>query len=298
MTGFLLIDKPQGLTSFDVVARVRRLAHTKKCGHTGTLDPMATGVMVVAVGNCTRFIELIPSHDKEYDASLAFGVRTDSFDVSGNVTERSALRPSKEETERVLSCFVGEITQLPPMFSAVKKDGRRLYELAREGKEVERESRMVRVYSAGITDFDEENGHCSLKISCSSGTYVRTLIDDLGLKLGCFAAMTALRRTMANGVRIENCLSLERLNEMAAEGTLESALMPADSLLAYNNVVVSESQARRFKNGGELDLERIRQNVSGGYCRVYSEDGTFCGIGDADVACGVLNVKRVFQRED
>lgn len=294
MNGFVLIDKPQDITSFIAVAKCRRIFSVKKCGHTGTLDPMATGVLVVALGNSTRFIELIPGHNKGYTATFRLGTRTDTLDITGEVLETAEVNCNHKDVENALSSFVGKISQLPPMYSAIKQDGKRLYELARQGIEVERKSREVEIFSAELESYDDENHEYTINVSCSSGTYIRTLIDDIGVKLGTFAVMTALRRTMANGVEIGECYTYEKLEQMKENGTLETAVIPVDKLLDYPKITVSDSQAKRFSNGGELDLNRVKQIKTDGYYCIYSPSGDFCGVGEAVASEGVLKVKRVY----
>ena len=202
MTGFIILDKPEGITSFIGGAIVRRVTGEKKTGHTGTLDPIATGVLPVAVGgNAPRFIELLPSHDKGYRASFKLGTTTDTLDITGTVLSTCDNIPDEDEVKKAISHFQGAIEQLPPMYSAIKKDGKRLYELARQGIEVEREKRIVTIYSCEFVSF--ENGEYTIDVKCSKGTYIRSLISDIGEMLGCGAVMTALRRTLSNGFSID-----------------------------------------------------------------------------------------------
>lgn len=294
MNGFVFIDKPEGFSSFQAVAKCRRIFDTKKIGHTGTLDPMATGVLVVAVGNSTRFIELIPSHDKAYEATFKLGIQTDTLDITGNVINEADVHCSKDDVLQVLKCFQGKINQLPPMYSAIKQDGKRLYELARQGINVERKEREIEIYSIEMTAGNEETNEYRIAVSCSSGTYIRTLIDDIGNKLGCYAVMTALRRTSANGADIKECYTFDDLEKLKENNKLEEILIPVDELLDYPKVTVSDPQGKRFNNGGELDLIRVRQIKENGMYRVYSQSGQFCGIGKADIEEKLLKVKRVY----
>ena len=224
MNGILCIDKPQDFTSFDVVAVMKRLLCTRKVGHTGTLDPMATGVLPILAGSATRAAELLPSHDKEYEAGFQLGITTDTQDIWGTVVESRPVFSKKDEIQALLPRFTGEILQLPPMYSAVKKDGKRLYELARQGIQVEREARKVTVFTLALTGAREETGEYTLSISCSAGTYVRTLIHDLGQALGCGAVMTSLRRTKACGFSLDDCLTLEEARALSEKGTLGDRL--------------------------------------------------------------------------
>ena len=294
MTGIILIDKPKDITSFGAVARVRRICGEKKCGHTGTLDPMATGLLTVMLGGATRFSELLPSHDKAYRAEFRLGTVTDTLDITGKVLETRPISANAAQVAAALAEFVGEIEQLPPMYSAVSINGKRLYDLARQGVEVEREPRRVTVYSAEILEANESAGEYAVSVECSSGTYIRTLISDLGEKLGCGAVLTELRRTAANGFKIDSAVTLEALSQAAESGELDRLIIPVDRALEeYPIITVSAAQARRFGNGGELSLERLKYPRTLGLFRIYDPDGAFMGlgeIGDGDS----LKVKRVF----
>lgn len=292
MTGIIIIDKPQGITSFGAVARVRRICGTKKCGHTGTLDPMATGVLTVMLGGATRFCELLESHDKSYIASFRLGTVTDTLDITGAVLESREVNSTERQVREAAESFVGEIDQLPPMYSAVSVNGQRLYDLARQGIEVERTPRKVKIFSIDFLSANAETGEYEIAVSCSSGTYIRTLIADIGEKLGCGAVMTALCRTSANGFDISDSVTLEQLEAAANEGRLGELTLPVDKALGgYGSVTVTPAQASRFLNGGELFLARLK--ISGeGLFRVYSPQGDFLGIGETQDE--YLKVRRVF----
>ncbi|MBQ3005972.1 MAG: tRNA pseudouridine(55) synthase TruB [Clostridia bacterium] len=295
MTGIILLDKPEGITSFGAIARVRRICSEKKCGHTGTLDPMATGVLTIMLGGATRFCELLPGHDKAYAASFRLGTVTDTLDITGKVLETREVTATAEQVKEKLAEFVGEISQLPPMYSAVSVDGKRLYELARQGIEVERKARQVTVYSIELLSENEKSGEYSISVECSSGTYIRTLISDLGEALGCGAVMTALRRTKANGFGIENAVTLEELADAAENGTLENLVIPVEKALEdYPVIKVSAAQAKRFSNGGELDLQRLKYPRMLGYFRIYDPENRFIGLGEIGTGDS-LAVKRVYQ---
>lgn len=297
MTGIIILDKPKGITSFGAVARVRRLCSEKKCGHTGTLDPMATGVMTVMLGNTTRFIELLPSHDKAYTASFRLGTVTDTLDITGNVLETRRVDSTAEQVREALKSFEGEISQLPPMYSAVSVNGQRLYDLARQGIEVERKPRQVTVYSIEMLSADEDNGEYSIAVECSSGTYIRTIIADLGEMLGCGAVLTDLRRTKANGFSIENAVTLEELENAVNNGNIGSVLIPVDRALEdYPVIKVSAAQAKRFSNGGELDLQRLKYPRMLGLFRIYDPENNFIGLGEIGTGDS-LSVKRVYKGE-
>lgn len=292
MTGIIPLYKEENITSFFAVAKLRKIAGEKKAGHTGTLDPNATGVLPVALGGATRFIELLPTHTKAYEATFKLGVRTDTLDIWGEVLETSDKEASFEEIKEAAKSFSGEIEQLPPMFSALKKDGVRLYELARQGKEVEREKRKCHIYS--LTVGEAQDGEYSLTCECSAGTYIRTLISDIGDMVGTGAVMTSLKRTYACGVNIDECYTLSRLQEMRDKGEIEKAVIPVDKLLqSYPEVTVSDSQATRFSNGGDLAAIRVKSLSGYGIYRVYGKN-KFLGLGEYLEGSESLTVKRVF----
>lgn len=293
MNGILIIDKPAQFTSFDVIAVVRRLTGQRKAGHTGTLDPNATGVLPILLGEATKTQDLILNHDKTYVAGFTLGITTDTLDIWGNVRSEQEVQCSQAEIEKIIPEFVGEIEQIPPMYSAVQKNGQRLYDLARKGIEVERESRKVTVYSIELLNFDGKTQSGTLEISCSKGTYIRTLIDDIGSKLGCGAIMTSLRRTQACGYSIEQAVTLEKVKELAESGELLQHINSIESLfMQCGYVAVSDAQARRFQNGGALDISRTylaKCDVKNGTVyRVKSRDNRFLGLGIADTDSGLL----------
>lgn len=297
MTGFVFLNKEEGITSFIAAAKMRRIFSEKKAGHTGTLDPMATGVLPIALGNATRFIELIPSHDKAYRATFILGKTTDTLDITGKVLSENEVTAVKEDVEKALGKFRGEIMQLPPMYSAIKKNGVRLYELARQGIEIERESRKVTVYSLELVSSDEEKNEYVIDVECSSGTYIRSLISDIGEELKCGAVMTSLMRTKANGVSIEKCFTVEDLQILKDEGRLSEALTKVDEFISYDKLKVSAPQAKRFSNGGELDTNRFGGKKEPGLYCVYSPENEFLGIGEIDSERISLSPKRVYRGE-
>ena len=299
MNEVLLIYKPQEFTSFDVVAVVRRLAGQKKIGHTGTLDPNATGVLVVLLGNATKAQDLILNHDKTYIADFRLGITTDTLDIWGEVTNEKKSSVTGEDIQNILPEFTGEISQIPPMFSAVQKNGQRLYDLARQGIEVERESRNVIIYSLELLGFDEETQCGKLKVACSKGTYIRTLIDDIGRKLGAGAVMTALRRTSACGFDISDCITLDSARELAENSKLEERLLSVESLFeSLGYVSVSDAQAKRFSNGGALDIDRTylkKLDVNdGNIFRVKDRKNNFLGLGIIDLEKRLLKIFKLF----
>lgn len=280
MNGIICIDKPQEMTSFAVCAMLRRLTGEKRIGHAGTLDPMATGVLPVMLGRATRAIPLLPTHDKAYRATMRFGCVSDTLDVWGEVTETGKSAPTRDEIEAVLPRFRGEILQIPPMTSALKKDGVRLYELARRGIEVEREARPVTIYSLDVVSYDEASGELVVDCACSAGTYIRTLCDDLGCVLGCGAVMTALRRTAAAGYTLADALTADECKLLAERGELEEKILAVETAFAvYPSVSVTDAQARRFANGGALALDRLGNQTVDGVVRVLTPNGVFLGLG-------------------
>ena len=298
MNGVIVIDKPADFTSFDVIAVVRRLTGQRKTGHTGTLDANATGVLPVLLGAATKAQDRIPNHDKSYLAQFRLGLTTDTLDIWGEVKTETPCFVTEDDVRSLLPRFSGEIMQVPPMYSALKKDGQRLYDLARKGVEVEREARPVTVYRLELVSFDSETQTGELAVSCSKGTYVRTLIDDIGQALGVGAVMTALRRTEACGFSLSDCVTLDRLRQLCEEGSADSVLLPTDSLFAvYPKLTVSDAQATRFSNGGALDLSRTAlKNTAddGALCRVYAKSGRFLGLGRVCTNENLLKIEKLF----
>ena len=279
MDGIVCIDKPEGMTSFLCVAILRRLLGVKKVGHAGTLDPNATGVLPLLVGRATKTLDRLPVHDKSYTATLRFGAVSDTLDIWGEVTETGVPLPTRAAIEAALPAFRGAIMQVPPMTSALKKDGVRLYELARQGIEIQREARPVTIYELELLDYNEAAGELTIHCACSKGTYIRTLCDDLGRMLGCGAVMTALRRTAAAGYTLEDCITVDEAKELAETGLLSSRILPIETILAaYPAITVSAPQAQRFRNGGALDLVRLKATVEGPV-RVYDPDGVCIALG-------------------
>ncbi len=299
MNGIIVIDKQKEYTSFDVVAVMRRLLKQKKVGHTGTLDPMATGVLPILVGNATKAQSLLPDTDKTYLASFELGITTDTLDSTGNVFSTCSFSVSREELTSKLTQFCGDILQIPPMYSAVKQKGKRLYELAREGITVEREKRPVTIRKISLCEFDEANGCGKLEITCSKGTYIRTLCADLGDALGCGAIMTGLRRTEACGFPISSSITLEQAKKLAEEGNLEDRLISVSQLFAvYPDVHVTKAQAVRFQNGGGLSLDRVflkHGNADEQRYRVFGPKDSFLGLGMVSHRKEELSVLQLFR---
>ncbi len=299
MNGVLIIDKPQDFTSFDVVAVMRRLCQERKIGHTGTLDPMATGVLPLLLGKATRAASLLEDTDKEYIAGFQFGVETDTQDSTGKVMRQSKTKATKEQLLAILPQFTGDIMQVPPMYSAVSKDGQRLYKLARQGIEIERDSRPITIEKLIVNEFDETTQTGSLTVSCSKGTYIRTLCADIGIALQSFGIMTSLRRTRAAGFSLSDSVSLEEARRLSAEGTLEQKVLPVERLFeTYEALAVTTAQAARFCNGGGLSLERTgllqQQKTDCNIVRVYSPDRIFLGLAKVNLEKAELGILKLF----
>jgi tRNA pseudouridine55 synthase len=292
MTGIIPLKKSENMTSFLAVKRVRGITGEKKCGHTGTLDPMATGVLPVALGGATRFIELLPTHIKAYKATFKLGVKTDTLDIWGEVTEESKKTATMEQILEILPQFTGKIKQVPPMYSALKKDGVRLYELARQGVEVEREERECEIYCLEVEKISENE--FSLYTECSSGTYIRSLIYDIGEVLGVGATMTSLNRSFACGISEDECITLQELENFRDNNELEKVVISVDKILSgYPKINVTKPQGVSFKNGGELLKNRLKGEVPSGFIRVYC-DNEFLGLGEILPESENLTVKRVY----
>ena len=248
MNGIINIYKEAGYTSFDVVAKMRGILKIKKMGHTGTLDPDATGVLPVCIGNGTKLVELFSDHEKEYIAELKLGVATDTQDLSGEILKTSPVEVSCEEIREAILSFVGEYMQLPPMYSAVKVNGKKLYELAREGKEVERKARLVSFREIEILSM--ELPVVKIRVVCSKGTYIRTLCNDIGEKLGCFGAMKSLVRTRVGRFKLEEAITLEELEQYRDAGKLAEIILPPDSIFMHLPAVYAKAENCRFLDNG------------------------------------------------
>ena len=286
--GIIVIDKPQDWTSMDVCAKLRGLFHEKRIGHAGTLDPMATGVLPVFVGRATRAVEFASEGDKEYLAGLRLGTVTDTQDTSGRVLEEHPVSVTREELEAALAPFRGEIQQLPPMYSAIKVNGKKLYELARKGREVERKPRAITIHSLEV-EGQESATDFLIRVRCSKGTYVRTLCHDIGQALGCGGTMYSLRRTMAAGFTLEDALPLEQVLQAEDPASL---LLGVDAYFAGRPVLILKPAAeKKVRNGMTLVLPDA---PSAGEYRVYSEAGEFLAL--SRVSQGkLITIKSFFQ---
>lgn len=298
--GILLIDKPQGYTSFDVVARMRGMLSTRKVGHAGTLDPMATGVLPIFVGRGTKCCDILPNQDKRYRASFRLGTVTDTQDITGRVIEEKQVTASQEDVEKALESFRGKIQQIPPMYSAVQVNGRRLYDLARQGIEVERKPREIEIYEMALLENEAEHTY-TIDVHCSKGTYIRTICHDIGQLLGCGAVMTRLRRTMASGFLLEECVTLEQANALAGTGELYSRLIPVEEAFrSLPAILLGADQARMFRNGVRLDAGRCRittQSPENRY-RVLGPENHFLGTAHIASETQALICDKLFATEE
>lgn len=279
MTGVIAVDKPQSFTSFDVVAVIRGCLHTKKVGHGGTLDPMATGVLPIFVGGATKAVDILPDTGKSYRAGFRLGVTSDTLDIWGALSQQVEVSVPPEKVSGVFSRFIGETQQIPPMYSALKVNGQKLCDLARRGIEVERKPRPITITRLELTEFDGRDG--VLEMDCSSGTYVRSLIDDVGRALGTGAVMTSLVRTRSCGFTLSQCTPLEQLRETPYE-ELCGLIRPVDAAFApYTRVDLDAAQERLYMNGVRLDLNRVKGAPESGMCRIYTQQG-FVGVARAE----------------
>lgn len=291
MNGIIVIDKPKGKTSHDMVSFMRRMTKIRRVGHTGTLDPMATGVLPVCIGSSTKIADMLTLSDKGYRAEFVLGKTTDTLDAEGAVTaEYSTAGVTETMICEAAMKFVGEIEQIPPMYSAIKQNGKKLYELARQGIEVERKARTVTIHSIRILDVDLERMSVSMDVLCSKGTYIRTLCDDIGKALGTGAYMTALRRTKTGCFDIEDAYTTEEIEKMRDEGTLESALRSPDSMFEeYKALKLNEKQTKSIMNGVRMTWRGENEGES---FRLYGNDGTFLAV--AELREGRLCIVKTF----
>jgi tRNA pseudouridine55 synthase len=254
--GLLILNKPGGLTSHDVVNRVRRATHIKQVGHAGTLDPMATGVLVICVGQATRISEYLMGHDKTYRATIRLGVETDTYDADGEVVATHEAHVEHAEIEQALRSFVGDIQQIPPMYSALKRDGQKLVDLARQGIEIEREARAVTVYSIDLLDY--QTPEVTIEVRCSAGTYIRSIAHDLGARLGTGAHLTALTRTASGPFTMQQAIDLASFEVSAKTDQWQSLLCSMDEALSdWPLVVIDEADRARALNGAPLFSIRL-----------------------------------------
>ncbi len=268
ISGVLVVDKPSGMTSHDVVDIVRRLARTRRVGHAGTLDPMATGVLVVLVGPATRLSRFAMHGDKRYHSVVRLGEITNTYDVDGDITERRTVTVDRAAVEDALTAFVGSVEQIPPMYAAIKVRGRKLYELARQGEEIQREPRAITIHAIDILDWRSPD--LTLDVACSSGTYIRSLAHDLGQQLGCGAHIRELRRVISEPFTIAQARSLAELEELYGEGDLAEALLPPQAALSMMTpAIMTPEQEQALRYGQQIDLQA---SASGGAESIQAHD--------------------------
>lgn len=283
MNGYINVYKPSGISSHDCIYKVRRALGTKRVGHTGTLDPMAEGVLPICVGKATRASDMIMATEKEYKATLTFGTKTTTADSEGEVLERSDYIPSKSEFESIIPKFLGEIMQIPPMYSAVHHNGKRLYQLAREGKSVERSPRKITIFDIKLLSFGE--GKATMLITCSKGTYIRTLLEDMAESIGTYGHMSALTRCRSGVFSIENSIKIEDISQ--------EKLMPTDSMfMHYEKIILNEENTKRVLNGVPLKIGCREGTIY----RVYSNEDKFLCLseGIAEDGRSVLKMIKSF----
>lgn len=277
MNGIIMIDKPSGWTSHDVVGKLRGILKERRIGHGGTLDPMATGVLPVFVGRATRAIEFCENAEKEYVAGLKLGLETDTQDITGTVLHFCENSVSREELENVLYLFRGKQLQIPPMYSAVKINGQKMYELARKGIEVPRKPREIEIKELELLPGDGED--FQLRVVCSKGTYIRTLCHDIGKKLGCGGVMATLVRTRAGRFALEEAVSLERVESLMQNGEMHRILLPVDALFSdFPSVSITRECEKKCRNGNAFSA----CGLENGRYRVYSEEGSFLMLGEVE----------------
>lgn len=289
MDGIININKPKGFTSHDVVAKLRGILKTKKIGHTGTLDPDAVGVLPICVGKGTKVADMLTATEKEYLAEVTLGSKTDTQDASGTVIATHEVNVTEEDIYRVAEKFVGESEQIPPMYSAIKQDGKKLYELARSGIEVERAPRPITIHEIEVMGIDLKNQTFSMRVACSKGTYIRTLCQDIGDELGCYAHMSALTRTRSGRFSLEDSLTLEEV-ERCAKAEEFGFLIPVDSVFEeLPALYLSQRKAQLMCNGVQVRTPGIQE---GTFYRVYDEKGNFLTVSLAED--GMLKIQKTF----
>lgn len=288
--GVVLLNKPMGPTSHDMIYELRRIYSTKKVGHTGTLDPMATGVLPICIGNATKASDMLLCEKKEYVAGIKFGIATDTGDITGNTVEEGFSVSDRDLISKVLKSFVGEYIQVPPMYSAKKIGGKKLCDLAREGKVIEREPVPVEIYDIELLDSFNDIGDFTIRVSCSKGTYIRVLCEDIGKKLGTVACMSSLLRTASGDFKIENTYTLSELKSAAESGTLSKTLIPTEMLFDFPAVTLSKKQSDRMKNGVFVSHPGICDGVT---YKVFDSDGVFFAL--SECLDGRLRIKKSFR---
>lgn len=309
INGIIIVYKEQEYTSHDVVAKMRGILKIKKIGHTGTLDPAAEGVLPVCIGKATRVVDLIMDKDKTYEAVLKLGIVTDTQDVTGKILKTSAVTVDFPEIVAAIVKFIGEYEQLPPMYSAIKVNGKKLYELARQGKEIERKTRKVSIRDIRILDYSEEEHEVRVSVDCGKGTYIRTLLHDIGESLGCGGTMKSLIRTRVGSFTHDAALRLAEIEEQVKNGTLSRYIVPIDAMFgSYPKVTVDREYHKLIYNGNPFGKEHIQARtedvilqdrlpadvMQNSLVRVYDAKGQFVGIYRYDFQEGIFHTEKMF----
>ena len=286
MDGIINVYKEKGFTSHDVVAKLRGILHIKKIGHTGTLDPDAVGVLPVCIGKGTKLCDMITDTDKTYEAVMLLGISTDTQDISGNVLSKKDVAVDEKTLIETIDSFVGEYKQIPPMYSAIKVNGRKLYQLAREGIEIETSPRDVYIHSIHINDMNlqDDEPSVTMTVSCSKGTYIRTLCHDIGEKLGCGACMKSLSRTRVGRFYIDDSYTINQIAALNLKGELSSIVTPVDSMFDYPEIRIKREYDKLLYNGNQLPLSagKALDGNTDDKVRIYNESGEFIGIYSMD----------------
>ncbi len=305
INGVINVYKEAGYTSHDVVAKLRGILKQKKIGHTGTLDPDATGVLPVCLGNGTKLCDLLTDKDKTYEAVMLLGTTTDTQDTSGTILTENEVLVSEEEVLEAIKSFIGGYDQVPPMYSALKVNGKKLYELAREGKVVERKSRPIQIYDIIVNEINLKEKQVSITVHCSKGTYIRTLCHDIGAKLGCGGCMSKLKRTMVSSFSLEDSLTLSEIEALAREGSIMNAVISVDALFPhYDAIIIKEDASRLIYNGNSFlknnilsvkpaSLKTQSHHTDSNKVRVYDFSGNFVGI-YKEIEQGVYKPEKMF----
>lgn len=291
MNGIIAINKPPNFTSFDVVAKLRRILKIKKIGHGGTLDPMATGVLPIFIGNATKIIELIPNQNKRYVAGFKLGISTTSLDITGEVTSQKESKVTKSQLINCLNQFIGNINQIPPMYSAIKINGQKLYNLARKGIEVKRAPRPVTIYTIQLLDFNQSSQQGIIEVYSSKGTYIRTLISDVGDSLNVGATLTSLNRTQALGLNINQCFQLQDVENLKIAGKLNNILIPPEYMLKdLPAIYLNDATLCKLKNGVKIPTP-ITNAL---HHRAYNSQNKFIGVAYNDATNKYLKIKQCY----
>ena len=296
MNGILIVNKPKGITSHDVVDRVRKAARTRRVGHAGTLDPLATGVLVVCIGQGTRVAEYLTASRKTYNAEVTFGVATNTYDAEGDVVREQDVDIDRERIEAALACFKGEIDQTAPVYSAIKKNGQPLHRLARKGIDVKPPTRRVTIHRVEITNWSTPK--LTLQVECSAGTYIRSIAHDLGEALGCGAHLSALERTASGSCALEEAVTLDEMDDAESSGELERNLLPLDAALqAFPALELSDAATRTVLNGGFLAREATpatQDAISAELCRAHNAQGELIALIAFDAEKDIWRPRKVF----